>query len=258
EALPGWKGEFWRRGVGGAGWGLKPARWVGGGGRGDEPAGRAGERDPFTIARDVAPVVFPPGTRYAYSNPGIGMLGYCVTAAMQGTAEPDLRAMMLRRVFGPLGVDEAEWSIGYNTPYVLDGLTLYAGWGGGAFTPRAVARVARLLLAEGRWQGTTLLPEGRVRQALTYAGLPLPDRRVDPAAPASGLAWYGNQDGTWPGVPRDAFAGAGAQHQLLLAVPSLGLIVVRNGGSLEPPTGGVGFWSAALRHVFQPVVDALR
>jgi CubicO group peptidase (beta-lactamase class C family) len=202
-------------------------------------------------------VLFPPGTRYAYSNPGIAMLGYCVTAAVRGTAEPDLRAIMQRRVFGPLGVDEAEWSIGYNTPYVLDGLTLYAGWGGGAFTPRAVALVARLLLAGGRWQGAALLSEGRVRQALTYAGLPRPDRRADPAAPASGLAWYGNEDGVWPGIPRDAFAGAGAQHQLLLAVPSLGLIVVRNGGSLEPGSRAVGFWSAALRHVFQPVVDAI-
>jgi hypothetical protein len=96
-----------------------------------------------------------------------------------------------------------------------------------------------------------------VRQALGYAGLPLPDRRADPAAPASGLAWYSNADGVWPGIPRDAFAGAGAQHQLLLGVPSLGLTVVRSGGSLEPGSWDAGFWSAALRHVFQPVVDAL-
>ncbi len=39
--LPGWKGAFWKK-----------------------------EPDPFTLARDKAPIVFTPGTEYAYSNPG--------------------------------------------------------------------------------------------------------------------------------------------------------------------------------------------
>ncbi len=53
-SLPGWKGAFWRR-----------------------------EPDPFTIARDPAPVVFEPGSAYAYSNTGMAMLGYVVTAALR-------------------------------------------------------------------------------------------------------------------------------------------------------------------------------
>ena len=51
DKQPGWKGDFWKR--------LPPPN------------------DPFTIARDRAPVLFEPGTKLQYSNPGIGMLTYC-------------------------------------------------------------------------------------------------------------------------------------------------------------------------------------
>jgi hypothetical protein len=50
----GWKGDFWKR--------LDPPS------------------DPFTIARDKTPILFEPGSQLQYSNPGIAMLGYAVTA----------------------------------------------------------------------------------------------------------------------------------------------------------------------------------
>jgi hypothetical protein len=85
-------------------------------------------------------------------------------------------------------------------------------------------------------------------------GTALPDRRSgESRAPASGLCWYTNFDGVWPSVPRDAFAGAGAQHQVLLVVPSLKLIVVRNGAEMK----GGRFWNAVHDHLFAPVMDAL-
>src|SRR5262249_30288569 len=37
----------------------------------------------------------------------------------------------------------------------------------------------------------------------------------------------------WQAAPDDAFWGAGAGHQILLVIPSLNLIVVRNGDSLD-------------------------
>ena len=54
--LPGWKGAFWRQ-----------------------------EPDPFTLSRDDAPAIFDPGTEYAYSNPGIAMLSWCVTASLRNS-----------------------------------------------------------------------------------------------------------------------------------------------------------------------------
>jgi CubicO group peptidase (beta-lactamase class C family) len=137
----------------------------------------------------------------------------------------------------------------------VDGLTLYANWGGGAFTARAVARAGRLLLRQGDWQGEPVLDAAWVARSTTAAGTPLPDRRRDPA-PAAGVCGYSNDDGVWPVVPRDAFAGAGAGHQLLLVVPSLDLIVVRNGQALSGERRE-GFWGPLYRHLFVPLLDAL-
>jgi CubicO group peptidase (beta-lactamase class C family) len=223
--LPGWKGRFWQR-----------------------------EPDPFTIARDEAPVVFSPGSRYAYSNPGMAMLAYCVTAALRGTAHQDIRSLLRQRVFDPIGLRDAEWSIGYGTTYEVDRLALVANWGGGNFTPRAVARLARLMLHHGGWEGSQLLDPAHVKQAAMHAGMPLPARSDTNPVPASGLCWYTNFDGVWPEVPRDAFAGAGAGHQILLVVPSLGAIVVRNGEGLEE---GSGFWGAVYRHLFVPLMSTM-
>ena len=76
-ALPGWKGAFWRK-----------------------------EPDPFSIAIHQAPVIFEPGTEYAYSNPGMAALAYAVTAACKGTPWPDIRSLLKERVMDPIGVPE--------------------------------------------------------------------------------------------------------------------------------------------------------
>lgn len=213
--------------------------------------------DPFSVSRDRTPMVFAPGAGYRYSNPGMAMLAYCATAALRGAPRADLRTLLAERVYGPIGLRDGDWSIGYRTPYAVAGLTLWANWGGGAFTARAAARIGRLMLRRGDWQGTDLLDPHWVAQALTHTGSPLPRRDGAEPAPASGLCWYVNQDGVWPDVPRDAFAGAGAGHQLLLVVPGLQLIVVRFGEHLGPDRRA-GFWRDAYQHVFAPVLRALR
>jgi len=58
-------------------------------------------------------------------------------------------------------------------------------------------------------------------------------------------------------VPRDAFAGAGAGNQILLVVPSIDLIVVRNGVNLYDPTEGEGFWAGLEKHLFNPLMESL-
>jgi hypothetical protein len=64
-------------------------------------------------------------------------------------------------------------------------------------------------------------------------------------------------DGIWEHVPKDAFAGAGAGHQILLVVPSLDLIVVRFGSDLSDDAENEGFWTAAELKLFNPVMDAI-
>lgn len=210
--IPGWKGRFWRR-----------------------------EPDPFTPSLYDAPVLFEPGSRWAYSNPGMAALAYAVTASLRGAPQTDIRSLLKARVFDPLGIPEAEWSIGYGRAYEVDGLSLYGNWGGGAFTARAAAKVGAWMMERGG-------------MAVRDQGLPI---SPDAHAPASGLGWYSNARGAWPALPPDAFAGAGAGHQVLLAIPSLQLVVVRNGANLEPNLTDGRFWGAVYEHIFAPLMGAL-
>jgi len=227
ERLPGWKGAFWRR-----------------------------DPDPFTLARDAAPVLFPPGSAYAYSNPGMAMLAYCVTAALRGAPQADLRTLLRERVYTPIGLQTGAWSLGYGTTYHVADLPLCANWGGGAFTGRATARVGRLLLRRGDWDGQQLLDAALVDRAMLPAG-PAPAHSAADPVPAIGLCFWTNATGVWPEAPHDLFGGAGAGQQVLLVSPSLGLIVVRNGAPLDDPREAT-FWAGIRRHVIGPLLNAAR
>ncbi len=224
--LPGWKGDFWKR-----------------------------TPDPFSVAIHDAPVIFPPGTSYAYSNPGMAALAYAVIASLKSAPQTDIHAALKARICDPLGIPDDEWSTGYNQAYTVDGLRLYANWGGAAFSPRAAARIGQLMMHGGEWQGKRLFNKLLVDRMIAYAGMPIAKRTPEAPSPASGLCWWINLDGVWPHVPRDAFVGAGAQQQLLLVVPSLDLIVVRNGGALSSHNT---FWRDAVEQVFNPAVEMAR
>jgi CubicO group peptidase (beta-lactamase class C family) len=226
DKLPGWKGDFWKQ--------LNPPH------------------DPFTIARDQAPVLFEPGTKLQYSNPGIAMLGYAVTAALKDAPQKDIRKLLRDRVMAPIGVADEDWSIGYGKTFKVDGLPLVAGWGGGSYTVRALARIGRLLLREGDWDGKQVLSKKAVRQITGDAGLP----------GHCGMGFWTNADGRYPKLPRDTYYGAGAGDQLLIVVPSLNLIVVRNGDTLAPEPKAPkdvfeAFHDQRVKILFEPVLDAI-
>ncbi len=231
--LPGWKGAFWRQ-----------------------------EPDPFTPSRDDAPVMFEPGSQYAYSNPGMAMLAYCVTAALRGRPQSDIRSLLAERIFRPIGAPDDSWSIGYKKTFEVDGLPLVPNWGGGSMTPRTVALLGRLMLRKGDWDGQRILSEKTVR-ALSTPYYPkkknleagraqAADPEAAPARPEMGLCFWVNSNGCLGDLPLDAFGGAGAHAQLLCVVPSLNLIVVRNGGDL-----GQSIWDGSSRLLYQPIMDAL-
>jgi hypothetical protein len=180
-------------------------------------------------------------------------LAYAIAAALHG---PDIRSLLKQRLLDPLGVADSHWSIGYGRAYDVDGLKLYANWGGASFTARAAARIGELMMLHGRWRGREFIRRDIVKEILTDQKLPRPSRSATDPAPASGLAWYTNADGIWPAAPRDAFAGAGAQHQILLVVPSLDLVVVRNGDALGDIHAG--FWGPVYELLVKPLMDAVR
>lgn len=228
KELPGWKGIFWRK-----------------------------DPDPFTPAIHDAPVIFPPGSAYAYSNPGMAALSYAITSSLQGSDHANLHDLLKDCVMDPLGVSDKEWSIGYGRAYEVDGMNLYGSWGGGSYTARSVARIGQWMLQRGNWDGRQLVEPEWVDRAVRYAGTPLPNRPQGNPQPGSGLGWWTNFDRVWKSLPSDAFAGAGAGQQLLLVVPSLGLVLVRNGGVLTKPDEGLDFWGGIDRFIFQPLSEAM-
>ena len=222
EKLIGWKGDFWK----------KP----------DVPG------DPFTLARDQAPLVFDPGTEMRYSNPGIALMTYCVTAALRDAPQRDIRSLLRERIMRPIDAPDAEWSVGYGKTFTVDGLPLVASWGGGSFTARATARIGRLMLRNGDWDGKRLLSAEAVRATTADAGTPGP----------CGIGWWSNNEGECAKLPRDAYFGSGAGHQILLVVPSLNLIVVRYGGILGNVAPNPKAYHEAYRlYLFEPFMESL-
>ena len=71
------------------------------------------------------------------------------------------------------------------------------------------------------------------------------------------MGWYTNEDGVWPGIPKDAVCGAGAGHQTLFVVPSLELVVVRNGTALNGDQRRKDFWGPMLKELYAPAVAAV-
>lgn len=113
-------------------------------------------------------------------------------------------------------------------------------------TPRDWAAIGQFALQNGEWNGEQLLPEDWMEQSLTVTDTGISDD------PGYGMGWRTNvlPDGTlrWPSLPEDAFSANGHDGQLLLVIPSEGLVVVR-----------LGFTPAASASdsVVQLAVDAL-
>ena len=179
-----------------------------------------------------------------YSNPGIAMLTYCVTASLRDSPLKDVRTLLRVRIMRPIGVPDEQWSVGYNKTFAVDGLPLVGSWGGGEYTARATARVGRLMLREGDWEGTRVISAVAVRLVTRDAGTP----------GNCGIGWWNNNEGRFPELAEDAFWGSGAGHQVVFVVPSLNLIAVRNGSTLGTETGH----GESLRaHLFRPLVETI-
>src|SRR5258706_7649916 len=222
EKLTGWKSDFWKR--------LNPPN------------------DPFTISRDKSPVLFEPGSKFDYSNTGIAILTYAVTAALKDAPEKDLRTLLRDRVMRPIGVADSDWSVGYGQTVIVDGLPLVCSWGGANYTARATAHVGRLMLREGDWDGKQLVSKDAVRQITSDANTP----------GNCGVGWWSNYNGRYEKLPKDAFWGSGAGHQILLVVPSLKLIAVRNGDAIGPAKAEPSQYHEPVRQfLFEPLIDAI-
>jgi CubicO group peptidase (beta-lactamase class C family) len=225
DQLDGWKGAFWRQ-----------------------------DPDPFSIALDQTPVLLAPGTRLAYSNPGMAALAYAVTAGLRSAPQSDIRGLLRERIMEPIGVAAEEWEVGYGRSFHVDGMEVVPTWGGGNYTARAVARVGQLMLHKGTWEGPQLVPSLWVERMVSHAGTPRGragrpgsrqrsvlvgelERRLEPRPPRC-LRW---RWGRPPGAARDPQPGPdrGPPGRIAERCRTGRDLLGRIRGALaEPPDGG--------------------
>ena len=155
------------------------------------------------------PAAGAPGETFGYCSPGYHLISATVGGSL-GTSLADYAASAL---FEPLGITEWSW------PSDPQGVT--HGWGDLALRPLDLARIGRLVLDDGRWEGSRVLPAGFVEE------LRQPIATGDPEV-SYGLGWWLPTDGV-----SGSLEGIGRGGQELLLWPEKDLIVVVTGAEVD-------------------------
>lgn len=152
------------------------------------------------------PIADEPGAVFNYSS-GDTML---LSAVLEGATGMSAGEFAEARLFGPLGLANVDWwrdTEGHTLTYCcLDMRT------------RDFARFGQLYLEGGTWNGATIVPAAWVEASLASS----------PAYAGYGYQWWltGVTNGL---LPEDTFSARGHDGQFIYVIPSLDLVVVRNG-----------------------------
>ncbi|MEL7425675.1 MAG: serine hydrolase [Bacteroidota bacterium] len=158
-----------------------------------------------------------PGTRWAYHNAPYTLLGAVIESASGLTFNQYLNS----RVLGPIGGFGAYIALNFNR-------VMFS-------RPRDMARFGLMTLANGQWDGTSILGD---QEYLTQMSTPSQDLN-----PSYGFLWWLNGQESFqqprlqfnfpgsiiPTAPDDMFAGLGKNDQKVYVVPSEDMVVVRLG-----------------------------
>jgi len=161
-----------------------------------------------------------PGTRFNYNGGNTAVLA----DVLQRVTQTRLKDFARSALFEPLGITDWEW---VGDPY---GRSL--AFAGLRMRPRDLAKLGRLVLNRGQWQGRQLLAPEWV------------DESLQPRLPTGDGGQYGQQwwtgTTTWQGKPLAWSAAIGNGGQRLFVVPALDLSVVMTAGAYnEREFGGL-------------------
>jgi CubicO group peptidase (beta-lactamase class C family) len=151
------------------------------------------------------PMAHDPGTTFDYNSGNPHLL----SAILSKVTGRSAREYADEKLFGPLGIDDVQWR--------SDPQQVSAGGAGLYLQPRDMARLGRLWLQDGMWQGKHLLPASWIdhaRHATVEMGLG-PDLR------------YGNL--FWSIPARDMFMAVGYDRQLIVVMPKIDVVAVFTG-----------------------------
>ncbi|MDG2305640.1 MAG: serine hydrolase [Candidatus Binatia bacterium] len=181
------------------------------------------EEDQVAAALDLD-VVAPPHERFNYTSPNSMLLGEVVTAAV-GRSQADFAQ---DRLFGPIGMSADWW---------LDGAGQTMGYCCIDATTRDFARFGLLFARGGEWQGEQVVSRAWVEEST----------RPLPGAEFYSHHWWTR---TQPGLPTDLYSAQGLHTQRIYVVPSLDLVVARNGSYQR--VGDEAVRAGTNVHVTQP------
>lgn len=161
------------------------------------------------------------GTVYKYNDVRVNVLAL---AALHVWREP-LPAVARREIMDPIGASPTWRWHGYENSWIeIDGLRINsvsggAHWGGGVMiSARDLARFGLMTLHRGNWNGTQVLSEAWVAQALTPTDV----------EPGYGfMNWFFNTDRKmYPAAPETAFAHRGAGSNIIYVDPEHDIVAV--------------------------------
>lgn len=157
------------------------------------------------------PLVAEPGEQFLYSTGSFHILG----AVIAHRAERSLLSLAREWLGRPLGIDVPPWT--------RDPQGFYMGGNNMAFTPEALARIGQTMLANGRWQGQPVIPEGWIATSWQ------PRTRSPFSGHTYGFGWFLAED---RGVQVAYARGYGGQ--MLYVVPERGITVAITSDETRP------------------------
>lgn len=142
--------------------------------------------------------------------------------------------MPWRNLFNPLGMK--------SVVFEKDLTGTFVGGSSGFATPRDLAKIGYLYLNDGIWNGEVLLPPEWIKKMLTpspgYVSPGTVVKDVTKTGVYGGSIWLNKENiktkgRPYPNVPEDMYMAIGFMGQFLIMIPSLKMIIVRNGHDLE-------------------------
>lgn len=193
-----------------------------------EVIGMGASLDELTYAAS-RPAEVPPGTRWSYSSGDSMLLSGVIEKATGMSAEQYADQVL----FGRIGMEELDWwrdGPGHTLTYCCVDTT-----------SRGFARFGLLYLRDGQWNGEQVVSPSWIADSLA------------PTAVSGGI--YGYQWWRTPvaGAP-DAFSARGHDCQYIHVIPSLDLVVVRNGFYGKSPCEPVADPNLFLRYPPQGLI----
>ena len=182
-----------------------------------------------------------PGTRWQYNSGGVIALGGAIGVASNMNTAEYARTHLLR----PIGITTDKWYRGYPDllPHTGGGLLL---------ATRDLARIGYLVLRNGKWNTTQVVPEAWLRESTRP--LVTPTYRLGGRQSSYGYLWwlYTLGGGTPDANTTDlVIAASGAMGQWLFVVPRYDLVVAINAGITSGP-------DPALDMLFGTILPAMR